>query len=67
MACAEAQWQQRYGAFDDRDRRDLRRLRRFARVQLGVVAAAEAWRRGAGLALGDAVRQVLHSVPRGTP
>ena len=67
MACAEAQWQQRYGAFDARDRRDLRRLRRFARVLLGAEAAAEAWRRGARLALGDAVRQVLHPVPRGSP
>ena len=67
MGCVEAQWQQRYGAFDRRDRRDLRRLRRFARALLGRDAAAEAWRRGAGLALGDAVRQVLQAAPTDTP
>ena len=67
MACAEAQWQQRYGAFDARDRRDLRRLRRFARVQLGADAAAGAWHHGAGSSLGDAVRAVLHEAPPGSP
>ncbi|MEO5882983.1 MAG: AAA family ATPase [Caldimonas sp.] len=67
MACAEAQWKQRYGAFDHRDLRDLRRLRRYSCVLLGTDAAAEAWRHGARLALGEAVRRVLHAAPRGSP
>jgi len=65
MASAEAQWRQRYGAFDRRDRRDLARVRRFVRVLLGAEAAERAWRAGAGRPLGDAVRRVLQEVPAG--
>ncbi|MEO7055764.1 MAG: AAA family ATPase, partial [Caldimonas sp.] len=64
MGCAEAQWQQRYGAFDARDRRDLRRMRRYARARLGAAGADAAWRTGARLPLADAVRRVLLETPR---
>jgi predicted ATPase len=64
MGCAEAQWTQRFGAFDARDRRDLVRLRRFARARLGADAAAAARSAGAALPLGDAVREVLQAAPR---
>ena len=47
------------GAFDAGDRRDLRRMRRFARVQLGPAAAQAAWAAGAALPLADAVRAAL--------
>jgi predicted ATPase len=63
MACAEAQWLQRYGALDRRDRRDLARMRRFTRMLLGAEAAAREWRTGAARALGDAVRLVLQEIP----
>jgi predicted ATPase len=66
MACAEAQWLQRYGALDGRDRRDLKRVRRFARVLLGAEAATRAWQLGAERPLVDAVRRVLQEVPAGT-
>ncbi len=59
MGCAEAQWQQRFGAFDARDRRDLRRARRHARARLGADAAEAAWHRGASRPLAEAVQRVL--------
>jgi len=59
MGLCEAQWQQRCGAFDPSDRRDLKRIRRFTRVLLGPDAAHAAWQRGAGRALADGVRAVL--------
>jgi tetratricopeptide (TPR) repeat protein len=59
MGAAEALWQQRFGAFDDSDRRDLRRVRRFARVLLGAQPAADAWRHGAAQPLSAVVQAVL--------
>jgi hypothetical protein len=59
MGAAEALWQQRFGAFDDGDRRDLRRVRRFVRVLLGPDRAAAAWQRGAARPLAEVVRAVL--------
>ena len=67
MACAQAQWLQRYGALDRRDRQDLARVRRFARALLGAEAAERAWRTGAARTLGDAVRLVLLEVPADPP
>ncbi len=63
MGAAEAQWQQRFGAMDPRDRRDLRRMRRFARVLLGVAATAQAWQLGRSRTLGQAVQVVLSGLP----
>lgn len=59
MGAAEALWQQRFGAFDGDDRRDLRRMRRFARMQLGAERAATHWQAGAAMPLADVVRGVL--------
>lgn len=64
MGAAEALWQQRFGAFDAGDRRDLRRMRRFACVQLGPAAAQSAWAAGAALPLADAVRTALTALTK---
>ena len=61
MAAAEAQWQQRVGAFDANDRRDLKRMRRFVHVLLGPQAAQAAWATGAARPLGEAVQAVLQA------
>ena len=62
MGAAEAQWQQRFGAMDTRDRRDLKRIRRFTRVLLGHDAAQRAWQAGSGRTLGQAVQVVLSEI-----
>ena len=59
MGAAEAQWLQRFGAMDTRDRRDLKRIRRCTRVLLGHDAAQRAWQVGSGRTLGQAVQAVL--------
>jgi len=59
MGAAEALWRANFGAMDADDRRDLKRIRRGARVLLGPDAAAAAWHRGAHRPLADAVRAVL--------
>jgi predicted ATPase len=63
MGAAQAQWEQRFGVLDAGDRRDLRRVRRFARVLLGAKAAAHAWRRGAEGGIAQAVQAVLDWPP----
>jgi predicted ATPase len=62
MGAAEAQWLQRMGKLGSSDLRDIRRLRRFARVLLGPEAAAAAWREGATRSLGQAVQRVAQAV-----
>jgi len=63
MGTAEAQWLQRFGAMDQRDRNDVKRIRRFTRVLLGADAAQRAWQTGAGRTLGQAVGAVLAVLP----
>ncbi len=62
MGAAETQWQQRFGAMDARDRRDLKRIRRYTRVLLGHDAAQRAWQVGSGRTLVQAVQAVLAEV-----
>ena len=59
MGAAQQQWGQRFGAFDQRDLHDLKRVRRFTRVLLGPTSAQAAWQQGTGLSMGEAVRRVL--------
>ena len=59
MGTAEVLWRSRFGVPDAGDRRDLKRVRRFARLLLGPDAAAAAWHRGSERPLADAVRLVL--------
>lgn len=61
MGAAEALWQLRFGTTDAHDRRDLRRVRRLVGVQLGTVAAAQAWQAGAALGIAEAVQGVLQA------
>ncbi len=58
MGAAEAQWLQRMGKLGSSDLRDIRRLRRFARLLLGPDERAAAWREGATRSLGQAVQHV---------
>ncbi|MDP1647709.1 MAG: hypothetical protein Q8M01_05850 [Rubrivivax sp.] len=59
MGAAETLWRQRFGAMDDGDLRDLKRMRRFARALLGPDAALAAWQRGAARPLAEVVHRVL--------
>lgn len=59
MGAAEVLWKTRFGELVDSDRRDLRRIRRFARVLIGPQAAQAAWQRGAARPLAETVRRVL--------
>ncbi len=61
MAAADAHWRERYGQRDASELRELRRVRRFARVLLGPAAAQAAWALGAARSVGDTVRAVLNS------
>lgn len=59
MGAAEALWRLRFGAFDDHDQRDLKRVRRGTRALLGAAGAQAAWHRGAQLPLAEAVSAAL--------
>ncbi len=63
MGAAQAQWLQRFGHMDQRDRQDVRRIQRFARVLIGAEATHKAWQIGASRTLGQAVQAVLVSLP----
>jgi tetratricopeptide (TPR) repeat protein len=58
-AFAEAFWKSRFGDLGERDRADLRRLRRLALRQVDAARVDALWRRGASLALADAVALAL--------
>ena len=58
MGAAEVLWRQRFGAFDANDRRDLKRVRRGARLLLGQSAAQAAWGSGAAQPLRDLVQTI---------
>lgn len=61
MGAAQALWALRFGALDDHDRRDLRRVRRYTRALLGAAAAQAAWQQGAALGIAEAVQAVLQA------
>lgn len=61
MGAAQTLWVMRFGTADDHDRRDLRRVRRLVRAQLGATATERAWQAGAALGIADAVRAVLQA------
>lgn len=52
-------WTERFGPLGERDRLDLRRIRRLAGVQIGAQAVAQAWRAGEALALPAALELAL--------
>ena len=65
---AEAFWAARFGEFGDADRRDMRRVRRLAGVQLGVrrmdaPRIEQLWAQGAQLPLAEAMALALAMAP----
>ena len=60
MGFAERFWQLRFGDLDASDRRDLKRVRRFARCRLGAAETSTAWGVGRERSLAEAVQAVLN-------
>jgi predicted ATPase len=59
MGFAEQCWHRRFGDLDASDRRDVRRVRRFVRLQLPAAEADAAWDLGRRRTMAQAVRAVL--------
>jgi predicted ATPase len=58
LAAADAYWQTRFGATDEREAREQLRLRRFGQVLIGAAASEREWTAGAALGIADAVQAV---------
>jgi predicted ATPase len=61
MAFAAAFWAQRFGPLGDADRRELRRVRRLVRAQVGAARADALWREGESLDIAAAVALALQT------